>query len=100
MKTKQIPVLLALAAGLITCIISFLNQAGTGRFVRNLCLAVVIFYILGCVVKLILDKSFPIETETEEEPEETEQQAASEEIEQQAEEEVEEIMKEMMDEEQ
>ena len=98
MKTKQIPVLLALAAGLITCIISFLEQAGTGRFVRNLCLAVVIFYFLGCIVKLILDMNFPTETEVEEEPEETEQQAASEEIEAKAEEEVEELMKEMTDE--
>ena len=72
MKTKHIPVLIALAAGLITCIISFLEQVSMGQFVRNLCLILVLFYILGCVVKLILDKNFPMETEEEEtlEPEE------------------------------
>lgn len=78
MKTKQIPVLIALAAGLITCIVSFLNQVEMGRFVRNLCLAVVIFYILGCIVKLILDKNFPV-VDKEEEPEEEEQQEQEEE---------------------
>lgn len=66
MKTKQIPVLIALAAGFITCIVSFLNQVSMGQFVRNLCLAVVIFYILGCIAKLILDKNFPVESKEEE----------------------------------
>ncbi len=72
MKTKQIPILIALAAGLITCIVSFLNQVSMEQFVRNLCLAVIIFYILGCIAKLILDKSFPVVSEEEINPEEEE----------------------------
>lgn len=61
MKTKHIPALIALAAGLVTCIISFLDQVSVEKFARNLCLVIVLFYIFGCVVKLILDKNFPPE---------------------------------------
>ena len=61
MKTKHIPALIALAAGLITCIISFLDQVSVEKFARNLCLVIVLFYIFGCVIKLIFDKNFPPE---------------------------------------
>lgn len=83
MKTKQIPVLITLIAGLITCIISFVNQVSMDRFVKTLCLVVVVFFILGSVVSFILAKNFPLEenelneaeTETDQEhPEEQEQE--------------------------
>lgn len=76
MKTKPIPVAVSLAAGFITCIISFLNQATMGQFVRNFCLAIVIFYILGALVRFLLNKFIPLEEAVKEEK--TQEQAAEE----------------------
>lgn len=75
MKTKHIPVMIALAAGLITCFISFFNHVGIEKFVGTLCLVVVIFLIIGLVVKVVLDKNFPLETEEEEQGNEQEEAA-------------------------
>ena len=69
MKTKPIPAIITLIAGFITCIISFLNQLSMGQFVRVLLLVIIGFYILGCVIKFIFDKNFPLE-ENEMQPEE------------------------------
>ncbi len=74
MKTKQVPVLITLVAGLVTCILGFTMHMGTGQFVRTLVIVLVSFYILGCIAKLILDKNFkeePEEEATEEAGEET-----------------------------
>lgn len=72
MKTKHIPVMIALAAGLITCIISFFNHVSMEKFVGTLCLVVVIFLIIGLIVKVIFDKNFSMETEEKEEEKEPE----------------------------
>ncbi len=78
MKTKPIPVAVSLAAGFITCIISFLNQVTLGQFVRNFCLAIVIFYVLGALVGFLLHKFIPLE-ENKAAKEEIEEQTAKEE---------------------
>lgn len=67
MKTKHIPVLLMLAAGLITCIVSFFSQVSRMIFVRNFSLALVLFYILGFAIRLVLERNLPKEEEGEEE---------------------------------
>lgn len=59
MKTKIIPVVLALVAGLITCVVSFLNGLSPRAFVKALCLVVVIFLVLGLVWEIILERAFP-----------------------------------------
>lgn len=79
MKTKHIPVLIALVAGLITCLISFFNHVSIEKFVGTLCLVVVIFLIIGLIVKVVFDKNFPMETEAETETEEKEQENGQEE---------------------
>ncbi len=58
MKTKQIPAIIMLIAGFITCIVGIFKQFEAGRFLEILLLVLVIFYSLGCIVKLILDKNF------------------------------------------
>lgn len=70
MKTKHIPVLLMLAAGLITCIVSFFSQVSRMTFVRNFSLALVLFYILGFVIRLVLERNLLKEDEEEEHVEE------------------------------
>ena len=44
-----------------------------GRFLKILLLVLICFYILGCVVKVILDKNFAPMQEEEEEQEQTEE---------------------------
>ena len=63
MKTKQVPIIITLIAGLITCIIGFVMQMETGQFVKIWGIGLISFYILGCVAKLVLDHNFKEETE-------------------------------------
>lgn len=87
MKTKSIPAVIMLLAGFITCIIGIVQHMDTATFIKTLMIVLIIFYILGCVVKIILDKNFKEMEETEEELQEegsaeeepTEEQADSEE---------------------
>lgn len=65
MKTKQVPVIITLVAGLITCILGFTMHMGTAQFVRTLVIVLISFYILGCIAKLVLDKNFKEEPEEE-----------------------------------
>lgn len=70
MKTKQVPIIITLVAGLAICIIGFLTRMETKQFVKTWVIVLIIFYILGCVAKLLLDKNF------KEEPEEATEEAA------------------------
>ena len=74
MKTKQVPIMITLFAGLITCLLGFVTQMDTSRFIITLVIVLISFYILGCIAKLILDKNFTEETEeaTDEAADETE----------------------------
>ena len=83
MKTKQVPVMITLVAGLITCLIGFVMQMETARFVKALVIVLISFYILGCIAKVLLDKNF--KEETEEATEEAVEEADSEEQEESAE---------------
>lgn len=79
MKTKQIPILITLAAGLLTSILGFVMQMETNQFVKTLVIVLISFYILGCIAKLVLDKTF--KEETEEATEEAVEEADTEETE-------------------
>ena len=63
MKTKQVPVIITLIAGFITCIIGFVMRMETGQFVKVWGIVLISFYILGCVAKLVLDHNFKEDTE-------------------------------------
>ena len=73
MKTKQVPAIVMLTAGFVTCVISIMQHMDFGRFLKILLLVLICFYILGCVVKVILDKNFAPMQEEEEEQEQTEE---------------------------
>ncbi|MCI9173645.1 MAG: hypothetical protein HFH49_01700 [Lachnospiraceae bacterium] len=79
MKTKQVPIIITLIAGLAICVIGFLTRMETKQFVQTWVIVLILFYILGCVAKLLLDKNF------KEEPEEATEEAAEGEAGEQAE---------------
>lgn len=58
MKTNALPAVIMLTAGLIDCVLSIYCRLSLWRFTWQLLLVLVIFYILGCVVKIILDCNF------------------------------------------
>lgn len=63
MKTKQVPIIITLIAGFITCIIGIKMQMETGQFVKTWVIVLVSFYIMGTIAKIALDKVFKEETE-------------------------------------
>jgi flagellar biosynthesis/type III secretory pathway M-ring protein FliF/YscJ len=71
MKTKGIPAVVMLLAGLVTCIIGIVQHMETMVFTKTLLAVLVIFYVLGCIVKLVLDKNFKEMDEPEKEQEES-----------------------------
>lgn len=72
MKTKSIPVILMLIAGALACILGFVYQYETTQFFTMVLTVLVIFYMLGCIVKIIIDKNFSVEsTKESEQSEET-----------------------------
>ena len=84
MKTKQVPIIITLIAGLTICIIGFLTRMETGQFVKTWATVLISFYILGCIAKLLLDKNFK-EEDIEEATDEAVEEADSEEEEEPAE---------------
>lgn len=77
MKTKQLPAIVMLAAGFITCIAAIFQRLELGEFLKMLLLVLVSFYILGGIIKIILDRSFAekqkeeIQSEEDTKPEDT-----------------------------
>lgn len=65
MKTKQIPAIIMLIAGLVTSIAAVINHMETVQFLKILVVVLVAFYIIGCVGKVILDRNFKEEVEEE-----------------------------------
>lgn len=57
MKTKQIPAIIMLLAGFITCMYSIIQRATLAEFVTRMWIVLILFYILGVVVKVVLDKN-------------------------------------------
>jgi hypothetical protein len=60
MKTKPIPAIIMLAAGAVCSVAGLVQHLSFGTYVKYLFLVLVIFYILGCIVKLVLDKGFRV----------------------------------------
>ncbi len=48
-----------LTAGFVACIAGIAGHMETVKFTQMLLIVLVTFYILGCIVKIILDKNFP-----------------------------------------
>lgn len=83
MKTNGVPAIVMLLAGFTDCIIAIRTHMTLGIFTRQLFLVLLIFYVIGCIVKLILDRNIDkmedVKTVEEELPEEKEQTDGSQE---------------------
>ena len=61
-----------LIAGALACILGFVYRYETTQFFTMVLTVLVIFYMLGCIVKIIIDKNFSVEsTKESEQSEET-----------------------------
>ena len=60
MNTKPIPAIIMLTAGLVTCIVGIVEHFSFGTYIKTLFLVLIGFYLLGCIVKLVLDKGFRV----------------------------------------
>ncbi len=58
MKTKSIPAFIMLLAGAIACIAGIASHLEVAGFVKMLLIVLIVFYFLGCIVKIILDSNF------------------------------------------
>jgi phosphotransferase system glucose/maltose/N-acetylglucosamine-specific IIC component len=75
MKTNSVPAVIMLIAGFIDCVISIHYRLSLWEFTKQLFWVLVIFYLIGCVVKIVLDRSLKLMAdEPEEEAEEPEGQ--------------------------
>lgn len=55
MKTKPIPAIVMLTAGFTMCVVSIVNGYSLSFLIRRLFFVLVGFYLLGYIIKIILD---------------------------------------------
>lgn len=71
MNTRPIPSIVMLLAGFVTCVYGFINHMENMRFIWTLLAVMIVFYIIGSIVKIVLDRNFKAmgkeESSTEEE---------------------------------
>ena len=60
MNTKPIPAIIMLAAGFMTCVVGIVQHFSFGKYIKTLFLVLIGFYLLGWIVKLVLDKGFRV----------------------------------------
>ena len=58
MNTKPIPAILALLAGFVTCVMSFVQHIDSAVFAKHFIIVCVIFYIIGIAVQIVIDSNF------------------------------------------
>ena len=68
MNTKKIPAIISLAAGLVSLIVTYISKEELLSVLTTLFIVLLSFYILGCILKVIIDK-LTAEKEPEEEEE-------------------------------
>ena len=78
MKTRNIPIIIMLVAGLVTSIVMYVNEYELSVTLKAILIVFFVFYILGLLVEKVLGKycfaeSAESESEAEEEQEETEE---------------------------
>ena len=58
MNTKSIPACLALLAGFVTCIMSFVQHVDTVVFAKRFVIVCIIFFVIGTVASVIINMNF------------------------------------------
>ncbi len=70
MKKKRIPIIIVLIAASISSISSVIQGVSIDIFTKRLLLSVLCFAIIGIVLRIIIEKAFPSDTEEEEQMDE------------------------------
>ena len=81
MNTKPIPAVLALIAGFVTCIMSFIQGVDVVVFAKRFVLVCLIFYVIGTVICVVINMNFKEmakDDEQEESPTEDESESEDE----------------------
>ncbi len=78
LRTNYLPAIIMLLAGFIYCLIGIKDDVGALDFTVQLLIVLLIFYILGGIIKLLLDSLMKATATKEEEPV-TEEEASEEE---------------------
>ncbi|MBQ8519010.1 MAG: hypothetical protein IJ455_05380 [Agathobacter sp.] len=77
MKTKDIPAIVMLLAGGVYCLLGILYQIPLMDFLVQLLIVLLLFWIIGGIIRMILDKFMgEIEDKAKEEEEEAEEKDA------------------------
>lgn len=58
MNTKSIPAIVMLLAGFIACLAGMKGHMEVSDFMKMLLFVLILFYVLGCVIKAVIDKNF------------------------------------------
>lgn len=74
MNTKSIPAFIMLLGGAIASILGLINQYETTEFILMILIVLFVFYILGCAIKIVVDKNFQgMDEQVQDEQEESEE---------------------------
>ncbi len=71
-RIRYIPSIIMLVAGLVACIVTFINHYKPLESMITILVTIVVFYCVGCIVKAVFNKCLIVEDETEEATEEEE----------------------------
>ena len=66
METKRIPALVMLLGCLVAAVMSYINHYSLEKMLKTILVALIIFLIMGCVIKGLFDKYIPKIEETSE----------------------------------
>ncbi len=69
MKTKFIPAIVMLSAGFLDCILAIHYGLGMYEFLIQLLIVLVAFFVIGDVIRFLLEKSMITMADKQEEPE-------------------------------
>lgn len=58
MNTKSIPAIIMLIAGFVACLAGINAHMEVAEFLKMLLAVLLVFYILGCIAKAVIDKNF------------------------------------------
>ena len=74
MNTKTIPAFIMLLGGAIACILGLVNRYETMEFIIMILIVLLVFYVMGCIIKMIVDKNFQgMDEQVQDEQEESEE---------------------------
>lgn len=81
MKTKPIPAIIMLIAGFIACVFGICQNLEMEMFIKTVLVSMVVFLVIGQIVRIILDRNIEKMADKTEETEQEEEAISDEEME-------------------